>query len=109
MYKGSSGVEAHMAVVEAGAFDVRLRNNFGAFPAVAPAAKGVVQGSCPGLAVENNLLTDVPGFANAAGGDFHPLPSSPALGRGLPSIFVRDDYNEMPRSASAPAVGAYER
>jgi hypothetical protein len=108
MYKGSAGVEAHMAVVEAGAFDVLIRNNFGSFPRVAANARGVVQGGHPGMVVESNLLSDVPGFADAADGDFHLLPSSPALNRALPSIRVKEDYDESPRGSS-PDLGAYER
>jgi hypothetical protein len=49
-----------------------------------------------------------PCFANSACGDFDLLPASPAVDRGLPSLRVMDDYNEMPRGPS-PDLGAYER
>jgi hypothetical protein len=109
MYKGSFGVQGRMVLLEGGAFDVLIRNNFASFPAVVPGNRGVIDGTGPGLVLEDNLVADVPGFVDAAGGDFHLLPSSPAVDAALPSTRVTDDYDEAARPASARDLGAFER
>ena len=50
-----------------------------------------------------------PQFANAAGGDFHLLPGSPAVNRGVPVGYSQDiDRRPVPQGG-APDLGAYER
>lgn len=105
MYKAGSANEARMVVVEGGS-DILVRNNFGAFPAVSSAVRGILSGSATS---DHNLLSDVPGFVDAARGDFHLLPSSPAVGAGVASFRVWDDYDEAERPASGVDLGAFER
>jgi hypothetical protein len=48
-----------------------------------------------------------PLFSDAAGGDFHIGPTSPAVGAGLGSAGVGLDFDEKP-FASPPSIGAFE-
>jgi parallel beta-helix repeat protein len=54
--------------------------------------------STPAIGADTNLIGVAPALANPAGGDFTPLPSSPARGAGLPQAFLRDPK---------PDIGAY--
>lgn len=58
--------------------------------------------------VENNLFVD-PKFVNAAAGDFHLRPDSPAIDKGLTFSEITKDFDGNPRpQGSAYDIGAYE-
>ena len=65
-------------------------------------------GATSGLAFAANLLSRDPGFRDAAKGDFHLLPGSPAIGAGRHLANVLGDLNRTPRVATAPDIGAYQ-
>lgn len=67
-------------------------------------------GSCPGLVETNVLLTDVPGFANAAGGDFTLTAGSPGRDTGALRAEGRTDIMGVARPQGAQAdLGAFEQ
>ena len=57
--------------------------------------------------IDHNLMTD-PAFVNAAAGDFHLQPTSPAIGAGITISAVPMDYDGNPRPSGAYDIGAYE-
>ena len=73
---------------------------------------GVIQGGAgpgAGYVASNNLVTNTPGFTNAAAGDFSLLAGSPAIGAGASLWEVRQDFLRLLRPAGAAYdIGAYE-
>lgn len=86
--------------VDSDANTTLLRNNilFGNASTIHDAGVGTVQ--------SNNLTTD-PDFVNAAGGDFHLLDTSDAIGAGVTVAEVTVDLDGVTR-ANPPTIGAYE-
>ena len=61
-----------------------------------------------GQSINDHNLSSDPRFVNAAAGDFHLQPGSPALNTGSPVGAPMVDYDGTARSTTAPSVGAFE-
>jgi PKD repeat protein len=107
MYRADAG-NFWMVSVNSTCADVNVKNNLGFAPATDSSHKAVMEGTCTGLVVSNNLLTDTPGFVNASGGDFHLTSTSPALNAGALLPDVWEDLERKLRG-TAPDIGAFER
>jgi O-glycosyl hydrolase len=112
VYKGSAGngndAISTLLETDLSATNVRCRNNL--YGATSLAATAMIDGTGgAGFAQDHNLLTDAPGFVNAAGGDLTLTAGSPALGQGTPLGEVREDAARNARPATTPDLGAYER
>jgi hypothetical protein len=109
MYRADNGTSFFTLVqVNSSASDVNVRNNLASAPAISD--KHLVFGSCTNLVVTNNLLTDAPGWVNAAAGDFHLTSTSPALDAGATLLEVWEDLERNARpNGAAHDLGAFER
>jgi len=105
--------------------NVSFRNNI-AWSKPNKFALGQVGGNNVNLTIDSNLLFNNngsepvaknvssgwfeanPQFINVATDDFNLMANSPAIDRGITSIFVNDDYAGLPRSDGKPDLGAYE-
>ena len=109
VYRADAGGEFFVVRIQEGVgiSDVDVRNNLASGPLAV--TKAVVSGTCPNLTNSDNLLTDTPGFVDAAGGDFNLQPSSPAVGAGEVLAQVRHDYEGAERQLEvATDLGAYK-
>lgn len=80
-YKGSANKDTKGFDFGPEVADARIRNNLLAFQAGGNVTTSVGGGGA-GWAIDHNLLTDAPGFASAAGGDFSLVAGSPAADAG---------------------------
>jgi len=107
VYKSDSGTEFWICNVSSAASNVTVKNNLGCAPNIP--TKGAVTGTCPGLVIGNNLVTNTPGFVNASSGDFRIASGSPAIDAGTPLNWVRTDFAHTSRpQRSQYDLGAYE-
>jgi len=107
-YMGGWGNEFRFCTVADIAENTTVRNNLASAPYTADQQMLVGGGS--GLVADHNWLNDVPGFVNAAAGDFRLLSESPAVDAGvaLPQVFEDRRCLLRPQGA-AYDLGAYER
>jgi hypothetical protein len=106
VYRADGGSEVSVVEMDSTPSDVNVRNNLVSAPQVGSTT--AVQGTCPRLVVSHNLVTDTPGFQNAAGGDFRLASTSAAVNAGTPLAEVFEDMDRRLRSG-APDAGAFER
>ena len=108
-YKGDGGQGLMAINIDDEVSYVTIRNNLASSPG--SGIDYMINGSCPNMVAENNLLTDSAGFTNAGAGDFTLTNSSPARNAGLTLIEVLDDYTLTTRRPQGAAfdLGVYER
>lgn len=109
VYKGDSGSEFKAFGVTSQVSNITIRNNLVSASGVSGAV--LLQGSCPGLVFESNLMTNSPGFTNAGAGDFTLTSGSAARNAGMTLLEVSHDYTlstARPQGAAFD-IGAFER
>lgn len=110
LYKSDSQSGNDIAIVSIGSTSVGtviVQNNLMSAPNVPSAA--INSGTCAGFSQDHNLITNSPGFQNAASNNFHLTAGSPATNAGTQLDYLRRDYDNVARPlAAAPDLGAYE-
>ncbi|HKS16665.1 MAG TPA: PKD domain-containing protein [Planctomycetota bacterium] len=108
-YKADSGSGFSGIYVSSQVSNVTIQNNLSS----APLLNGdvLIQGSCPGLVADSNLVTDNAGFVDAAAGDYSLTSNSPARNDGLTLVGVIDDFTGFVTRPQGMAtdLGAFER
>jgi len=106
-YMGGWGNEFRLCTIGGMAENTTVRNNLASAPHTSD--RQLIVGSGSGLVADHNLLTSVPGFVNAAAGDFRLGSGSPAIDAGLAVPQVFEDWlgHLRPRGATYD-LGAYE-
>ncbi len=108
VYRGDAGSQFSVVSFDVRCSDVTVKNNIASATLVP--SMFVTTGACPNLVSDHNLLTLTPGFANAAGGDFHLNAGSPAVDTGVDLVQVKTDFDGKIRPVGAVTdLGAFER
>jgi hypothetical protein len=106
-YLGGSANEFRLCIIDSSAQDTVVRNNLASAPQASD--RQLIVGSGSGLVADHNLLTNEPGFVNAAAGDFRLGSGSPAIDAGVAVPQVFEDWRGLLRPQGATYdLGAYE-
>lgn len=108
IYRGGSGQEFTGVLIAEDCVGVTVRNNLASAPQISGGV--MIGGGGSQLTADHNLLTDDPGFIDAAGGDFSLATDSPGVDAGVAVPYVRNAINEKKRPlGNGYDLGAYER
>lgn len=102
----TDGQELTGVEMDSASTNVTVRNNLAS---AGSATTTMISGSGgSGWVADHNLATATPGFRSPSTGDFGLASTSIAIGGGLLTGEVREDFARAPRPTTAPSRGAYE-